>query len=200
MVHLHEKKKATEPWKTWYQDHIINPFTPIIYHKPEKEWAKDQFWKLVFTQHILGTTRVLIFNLGLQYCTYDRQNYYYTIWQKNEETGPDPIFSQFWGQTSVAPNSQKMWVGTHPFTRNPLFTRTKTTSLMGMYPIFLLHKLALKVQKVFKIKFIDYSVCICFHGMWMVSSTARAKYSLYNVIIKLTQTENNHNPKPFCCK
>lgn len=30
----------------------------------------------------------------------------------------------------------------------------------------------------------------------MVSSTARAKYSLYNVIIKLTQTENNHNPKP----
>lgn len=111
---INMKKKATEPRKTWYQDHIINPFIPIIYHKPEKEWAKDQFWKLVFTQYILGTTQVLIFNVRLQYCTYDRQNYY-TIWQKNEETGPDPIFSQFWGQTSVAPNSQKNWVGTHPF-------------------------------------------------------------------------------------
>lgn len=43
-------------------DQIINPFTPIIYHKPEKEWATDQFWKLVYTQHILGTTLVLIFN------------------------------------------------------------------------------------------------------------------------------------------
>lgn len=140
---INMKKKATEPRKTWYQDHIINPFTPITYHKPEKEWAKDQFWKLVFTQYILGTTQVLIFNVRLQYCTYDRQNYY-TIWQKNEETGPDPIFSQFWGtklpkKVSWYPSLQ---------TRNPLFTHTKTTSLMGMYPIFLSHKWALKVQKV----------------------------------------------------
>ena len=143
-----KKKKATEPWKTWYRDHIINLFTPIIYHKPEKEWAKAEFWNLVFTQHILGTALVLIFNARLQYCAYDRQNKY-MIWQKNEETGPDPIFSQFWGQTSVAPNSQKK-LGWYPSlqTWNPLFTRTKTTSLMGMYPIFLSHKWPLKVQKV----------------------------------------------------
>ena len=50
-------------------------------HEYGKKWVTYQVWKAAFTLHLWGMGS--IFNMKLQYCTCDQQNYYAT-WSNND--------------------------------------------------------------------------------------------------------------------
>ena len=86
------EKLATNQWKKWYGPHNFS-LKHGLWSWFTTGWAKrrlrTKFGRLRLHYYLLGTAPS--FSMRQRYCSGDQRNYY-TSWNKNEETGPDPGF------------------------------------------------------------------------------------------------------------